>query len=157
MTRNWSSLARHEGRKITAEAPRNEKGSARETNSSWRAETPNRWFGRLAWEWRLAPAGMNPFIEPSSRVGLSLACVEGSGHRRAESYLTPRPQKKSNHAAERVTLTGNEPQNGPKGVKMYRHALMGSCCVLFVSLGILAALPTMFLAQGAPQDLDKAK
>ena len=34
---------------------------------------------------------------------------------------------------------------------MYRHALMGSCSVLFVSLGSLAALSTLFLAQGAPQ------
>ena len=34
---------------------------------------------------------------------------------------------------------------------MYRHALMGWRLVLFLSLGILAALPTMFLARGAPQ------
>ena len=68
------------------------------------AETANRWLGRLAREGRLACAGMNPFIEPSSRSAFPWP-VDGSGHRRPESYLTPRPRKKSNHGPERVILT----------------------------------------------------
>src|ERR1700730_1557664 len=93
---------------------------------------------------------MNPFIEPSSR----LACL---GLRRRFRPSTGRilPDAPSTEKEQSLRRPCNIDQQrasaSPKGVKMYRHALMGSCSVLFVSFGSLAALSTVFLAQGAPQ------